>query len=132
MELKDGKVVIESPITLSKLQAPYELSIRTRSTWLAYSRILDKIVTFFGPDKEPTDILRTDTDAFLEWIQKKYNPGPSFLRMHASVGSAWFGWMQWNDLVPLDFNPFRPFARKENRYEYTGERKRGTRWVKPV
>jgi len=80
------------------------------------------MVKFFGPDKEPTDILRSDVEAYIAWIIKTTKTTAPY-RFY-SVGSAWFRWMQWNDLVPLDFNPFRPFARKENKYQYTGERKR--------
>jgi site-specific recombinase XerD len=105
-------VKIKNPVTIGKLQGPYEASIANRNTWVEYSYHLDRMVKFFGPDRSPDDVFRQDVANFRAHLVEHHNYPEVRASRAISVGSSYWQWM--ND---MGFATTNPFLRQRIPYE---------------
>lgn len=106
-------IKLKGPANLGNLQGPFEASIMNRNTWRTYAVNLDKMVTFFGADTMPDDILRSQVEEFREKLAEKYTKnGVSTI---ISAASSFYTWM--NHMGFAATNPFRKLSHCNKPYK---------------
>jgi site-specific recombinase XerD len=91
--------------TLYRLQGPFEASILNIGTWSYYARALDRLIEFFGKDREPNDITREETKNYLAWLHDKYNLSERTITQHRRIASSFYKWMFLCG-IDVTINPF--------------------------
>lgn len=104
--------------TLGNLQGLFERTIQRRGTWVVYAHNLDRIIQFLGASRKPEDVFRLDIEGFKTWLKDMFKLKDMTIHGYLIVGSSFYTWMEYNELVPAGVNPFRPFLRKPRVYNY--------------
>jgi hypothetical protein len=86
-------VRIKNRPTIGNLQGPFEAGILNRTTWVEYSKHLDKIVAYLGPDKSPDDVLKQDVENVRAYLIEHYNYPAERARRAISMASSYWNWM---------------------------------------
>jgi len=109
-------VRIKNRPTIGNLQGPFEASILNRKTWIEYSKHLDKIVAFLGPDKSPDDVLKQDVDNIRAYLTEHCGYPKERVRRAISMASSYWNWMFDKGLAlgnPFHRHSTRPAAKQE-------------------
>lgn len=97
---------------LHDCQAEYEKTLYNHATRVAYCRCLDRIVRYFGPERNPADVFRHELPGFWDWMKQNYVQRPTTTYWVTRVGSAFYTWMDMYEYVPPDYNPFRRYRKR--------------------
>lgn len=100
---KPLKFIIEGPVTIGKLQGPYEASILNRKTWRRRSYYLDWLVKRIGADKHPDDVFTFDVEICRDKAKDQRNA--YFARTILIAGRQFWEWMR--DMEFCKTNPWR-------------------------
>lgn len=104
-------IKIKGAPTIGNLQGAFELSVSDkRATWVLYSKCLDKFVQYFGPDREPDYIVRSEIPFFEAWLAEKQNYSKEFIVTVKAACRAYYAWMRHMGFATTD-----PFAAASNR-----------------
>jgi site-specific recombinase XerD len=96
--LKDIQLIWEAQFW-NKSRETYRLAANRYEVWMK----------FFGPDRKPRDIFRSDVAEYRAWLEKKgWKPGSITVEMER--GKRLFKYLDERELVEKDFNPFAGMA----------------------
>lgn len=100
--------------SLKDLQLVWESQYWGKKSWNAMCYVYEQWLTFFGSERRPRDIFRSDVAAFREWLRKKGNSDNS-INTKIHVGARFYRFLNELELVEKDFNPFTDMAPKRVR-----------------
>jgi len=113
--------------TLHSRQAEYEKTLYRKHIRNQYCYMLDRIVLFFGKDRAPEDVFRSDIPLLREHLTKTYGVKTlSSLAWYMRAGRAFYSWMDVMEYVPIGFNPFRVWVPR------THEKKEMDKWTEEM
>jgi len=92
--------------SLKDLQLPFEWRYnQRRGTWVAYAKEFSHQMEFFGPDRKPRDIFRSDVAAYREYLKKKGNSDNTIaVKLH--IGLSFYKLLDELGVVEAGYNPF--------------------------
>jgi hypothetical protein len=79
---------------------------KKRATWKFAARAFDLFVQFFGADRKPRDIFRSDVAEFQTWLTKK-GCSKTGIETIIEYGRRLYRVLDERELVEKDFNPFK-------------------------
>lgn len=99
--------------SLKDLTLPWEAQYwyKAKCTWTLNSKWFAEWMKFFGDDRKPRDIFRSDVAAFRTFLRKKGWSEKSIARIF-EAGSHLYNWLGELELVEEGFNPFLGMAPK--------------------
>lgn len=101
-------MIIPKDPSLKDLQLTWESEYwyKKRATWIWASKAFEYWMKFFGPDRKPRDIFRSDVLEFKDWLRKKGWSKTAITR-NIEYGLHFYRYLDERELVEKDFNPFK-------------------------
>lgn len=115
-------MILPADPSLKDLQLFWEKQYwdKHRTSWCWAATAYENFVLFFGPDRKPRDIFRSDVAEYKIWCKKK-GWGSSRIRVSCDYGSRLFHLLDEIEVVEHQFNPFLGMApRRINDKKFPG------------
>jgi hypothetical protein len=81
---------------------------KSKMGWIWAAKAYDSFLLFFGPDRKPRDIFRSDVAEFRIWCEKKWSRTRA--SRYCEYGAHFYRLLDELELVEKDFNPFLGMA----------------------
>jgi len=97
--------------SLKELQVLWEKQFwfRSKMGWKLAAKWYEEFKFFFGEDRKPRDIFRSDVAEWKEWLNKKGRSN-NWIVHCCDKGSRFYRLLDELELVEKDFNPFKDMA----------------------
>jgi hypothetical protein len=104
-----GTLTLPPDPSLKDLQLAFESQYWGKRSFFHTSYIYEEWLRFFGEDRKPRDLFRSDVADYREWCRKRGNADSS-INTKIHLGARFYRFLDALELIEKDFNPFKDMA----------------------